>query len=54
MEQQLARTVVAWTMVAQPGEACVLWDLDARVGVDEPWGVPADRVESITAALRPR
>src|SRR3954447_2396888 len=49
MDGQLGRTVVAWTMVAGPGEACVLWDLDERVCVDEPWGVPADRVASITA-----
>ncbi|MDT4918142.1 MAG: hypothetical protein QOH89_2842 [Pseudonocardiales bacterium] len=51
MDDQLGRTVVAWTMVAQPGEQCVLWDLDERVGVDDPWGVPADRVAAITAAL---
>ncbi|MDX6284620.1 MAG: hypothetical protein QOG53_105 [Frankiales bacterium] len=36
-EQQLARTVIAWGLVARPGEECVLWDLDATVGVDRPW-----------------
>lgn len=51
MGQQLGRTVVAWTIVGQPGEACVLWDLDEHVGVEHPWGVPRDRVASITAAL---
>lgn len=51
MADQLGRTVVAWTMVAAPGERCVLWDLDERVAVDQPWGVPADRVAAIMAAL---
>lgn len=50
-DDQLARTVVAWTLVAEPGEACVLWDLDARVGVDGPWGVPAERVAAISASV---
>ena len=54
MQQQLGRTVVAWTIVAEPGEECVLWDLDTRVGVDEPWGLPADRVAGINAALGPQ
>ena len=39
MYDQLSRTVIAWTLVAEPGEECVLWDLDARVGVVSPWGV---------------
>src|SRR5215468_10081213 len=47
MEEQLARTVVAWSLVAQPGEECVLWDLDTRVGVEAPWGIPADRVAAV-------
>ena len=34
MADQLSRTVIAWSLVAAPGEACVLWDLDARVGVE--------------------
>jgi hypothetical protein len=51
MEHQLGRTVVAWTLVAEPGEECVLWDLDTRVGVEHPWGVSADRVEIIRSAL---
>lgn len=51
MDGQLGRTVVAWTMVAEPGESCVLWDLDERVGVDEPWGVAAERVATIIAEL---
>lgn len=49
MEDQLARTVVAWAKVARPGEPCVLWDLDATVGVERPWGVPADRVAAVLA-----
>src|ERR1700760_2782108 len=28
MTEQLRRTVVGWTFVAEPGETCVLWDLD--------------------------
>jgi hypothetical protein len=46
---QLGRTVVAWTLVAAPDEECALWDLDERVGVSEPWGVPAHRVAAVTA-----
>jgi hypothetical protein len=49
--EQLGRTVVAWTLVARPGEKCVLWDLDARVGVDEPWGVDPARVTAIQDAV---
>ena len=52
MEEQLARTVVAWTLVAEPGEQAVLWDLDSRVGVEAPWGIPADRVAAVEAHLR--
>lgn len=48
---QLGRTVVAWTIVAEPGEQCVLWDLDAHVGVDTPWGVPAEQVDAVLADL---
>ncbi len=48
---QLGRTIVAWSMVAEPGAACVLWDLDEHVGVEHPWGVPAARVEAILAEL---
>lgn len=51
MEEQLRRTVIAWSMVAEPGERCVLWDLDSRLGLDEPWGIAADRVAAIDAAL---
>lgn len=51
MTDQLGRTVVAWTLVAGRGEQCVLWDLDARVGVEQAWGVPAERVASVVAAL---
>jgi hypothetical protein len=49
--EQLGRTVVAWTLVAEPGEECVLWDVDARVGVEHPWGVPADQVAAVTSRL---
>ena len=51
VDEQLRRTVIAWTLVAQPGEQCVLWDLDARVGVDQPWGLDLDRVAEIEAAV---
>ena len=47
--EQLGRTVVAWSLVAEPGEECVLWDLDTRVGVDHPWGVPLERVRAVLA-----
>jgi hypothetical protein len=47
MHEQLRRTVIAWSMVATPGERCVLWDLDTHVGVEEPWGIGPDRVEAI-------
>ena len=51
VDEQLRRTVIAWTLVAQPGEQCVLWDLDARVDVDQPWGLDLDRVAEIEAAV---
>jgi hypothetical protein len=38
MQDQLRRTAVAWSFAAKPGEECVLWDLDVRVGVPRPWG----------------
>ena len=49
--EQLRRTVVAWTLVAKPGEHCVLWDLDKRVGVDDPWGLDPARVAAIQDAV---
>jgi hypothetical protein len=49
MDAQLDRTVIAWSAVARPGEACVLWDLDARVGAEPAWGIPAPRVETVLA-----
>ena len=49
--EQLRRTVIAWSMVARPGEECLLWDLDRRVGVDHPWGLDAARVAQIRAAI---
>ncbi|MFI6869169.1 hypothetical protein [Nocardia sp. NPDC050406] len=52
MADQLGRTVVAWSMVARPEETCVLWDLDTRVGVAKPWGIPAERVGLIEETLR--
>ena len=54
MEDQLARTVVAWTKVARPGERCELWDLDAGVGVERPWGVAPDRVAAVLAHVGAR
>lgn len=53
-DEQLRRTVIAWSLVAMPGERCVLWDLDARVGVQQPWGVDAQRVAAIEAAVESR
>lgn len=50
-DEQLRRTIVAWSMVAAPGEPCVLWDLDHRVGVEDPWGIAADRVAQIQTAI---
>ena len=49
--EQLRRTVIAWSMVAMPGEQCVLWDLDKHVGVDQPWGIDPERVAAIQAEL---
>ncbi|RDH74072.1 hypothetical protein DVS77_33710 [Mycolicibacterium moriokaense] len=54
MEEQLRRTVIAWTLVAAPGEQCVLWDLDRRVGVERPWGLDPARVAEIQAAAQQR
>jgi hypothetical protein len=51
---QVGRTVVAWSLIAQPGERCVLWDLDNAVGVESPWGVPADRVAAVLADVAAR
>jgi hypothetical protein len=51
MDEQLRRTVIAWSLVAMPGEQCVLWDLDERAGVDQPWGVDLARVAAIEAAV---
>jgi hypothetical protein len=52
MDEQLRRTVIAWSLVAKPAEQCVLWDVDERVGVDNPWGLPPSRVAEIQAAVR--
>jgi hypothetical protein len=52
VHEQLRRTVIAWSMVAQPGEECVLWDLDKRVGVDDAWGMDLEWVAEITAAIK--
>jgi hypothetical protein len=51
MDEQLRRTVIAWELVALPGEPCVLWDLDNRVGVEEPWGLDLSRVGEIQTAV---
>lgn len=53
MHEHLRRTVIAWSMVADRGERCVLWDLDEHVGVEEPWGIDAARVADIEADLAP-
>jgi hypothetical protein len=49
--EQLRRTVIAWTLVAKPGEQCVLWDLDKLIGVHEPWGLDPARVAEILHAV---
>ena len=54
MSEQLRRTVIAWSLVAEPGERCVLWDLDRHVGVEHPWGVDPARVHEIQSALAAR
>jgi hypothetical protein len=54
MQDQLSRTVLAWSLVGAPGEECVLWDLDARVGVEGPWGVPSSQVAAVEAHLAAR
>ena len=51
MEEQLRRTIIAWSLVADAGEECVLWDLDKRVGVERPWGVDGARIAEIEAAV---
>ncbi|MFE7741513.1 hypothetical protein [Nocardia sp. NPDC057455] len=51
MAEQLGRTVVAWSFVAVAGEECVLWDLDRRVGVEQPWGIEPERVVAVEAEL---
>lgn len=51
MSEQLRRTVIAWSLVAEPGEECVLWELDRRVGVEHPWGVDSVRVGELEQTL---
>jgi hypothetical protein len=51
IDEQLRRTVIAWSLVAKPGEECVLWDLDERVGVEQPWGLDRDRIAATESAL---
>lgn len=51
MSEQLRRTVIAWSLAAQPGERCVLWDLDRHVGIAQPWGIDVSDVEAIEAAI---
>jgi hypothetical protein len=51
MHEQLRRTVIAWSMVAEAGERCVLWDLDKRVGVEQPWGIDLSWVADIEADI---
>jgi hypothetical protein len=52
MADQIGRTVVAWSMVAERDETCVLWNLDEQVGVEQPWGVAAERVDAVLAEVR--
>jgi hypothetical protein len=52
MSEQLRRTVIAWSFVALPGERCVLFDLDRRLDVEEPWGIEPAEVARIERSLR--
>ena len=45
VHEQLGRRSSPGRWWRAPGEACVLWDVDARVGVERPWGVPAEQVD---------
>jgi hypothetical protein len=54
MNEQLRRTVIAWSLVKTPGEQCVLWDIDSRVGVERPWGLDPARIAEIEAAITER
>src|SRR3954469_17452973 len=49
VEEQLSRTVIAWSLAALAGAACVLRDLDARVGVEQPWGIAPGHVAAVEA-----
>jgi len=49
--EQLRRTIIAWTLVAGPGEQCALWDLDKRVCAEDPWGIDAAYVTAIQDAV---
>jgi len=51
MDEQLRRTVIAWELVAMPGESCVLWNLDDRVGVEEPCVINVARITEIQEAV---
>lgn len=51
MPERLRRTVIAWSLVAEPGEECVLWDIDERLGLEHPWGLPMDRISQIQTSL---
>lgn len=51
MAEQLRRSVIAWSLVAERDEQCVLWDVDTRVGVQRPWGLAADRIAEIESAI---
>lgn len=44
--------MLAWSLVAAPGERCVLWDLDHVLGVEDPWGIEHDRVAAIEMSAR--
>jgi hypothetical protein len=50
-ELQLNRTVIAWSLVAEPDQQCVLWDLDAHLdGLEDRWGLAADKVDAVLRA----
>jgi hypothetical protein len=53
-DEQLRRTVIAWSLVSEPGEQCVLWNLDDQVGVEQPWGINLARVAEIQSAIAAR
>ena len=49
LDEQLRRTVIAWSMVAHPTSSVCCGTSTRRVGVEHPWGLDLARVEEIEA-----